>query len=358
MIKRLIKQNHNYFLPSDIQYSLSSSKGATKKTKVEKFSYPSGAVYKGEWLGGFRHGIGTMNWPDGAQYQGCWSYGYPYGFGKFTHTDGDCYSGEWKSPYSGSNTSYYKDKLPQDPKSKMQDGYCNLYLVWLWQKQESFTQNPEKSSKIQSFKFSMNHEKTVKNVEKKILSQVNSVKDTRVMLEEIFSENFGRIFSEVSLEAGARYKGEIIGGKRVGKGINVWENGDVYKGEWERDLQHGSGWNIWVDGSKYVGGYRDNMKDGLGEYVWEDGTKYTGGWKDNNIDGVGIYLWSDGREYIGEWSCGVMHGFGMFTAKDGKKYQGKWQNGKKHGIGYTIHRDGKITMDNWENGRIQKSNII
>lgn len=125
LIKKLIKHNHNYFLPADIKYSLGPGKGASKKTKIEKFSYPSGAFYSGEWLGGFRHGIGTMTWPDGAQYQGSWSYGYPYGFGKFTHTDGDTYSGKWISPYSGSNSNYYKSSHPIDIKSQYQDGYCN-----------------------------------------------------------------------------------------------------------------------------------------------------------------------------------------------------------------------------------------
>lgn len=340
-------------------YSLRSIKGATKKSRQDKFSYPSGAYYKGEWLGGFRHGTGSMTWPDGAQYQGSWSYGFPFGFGKFTHTDGDSYSGEWKSPFAGSNLATVQKPF-EEFKKTIKDGYRIIYLVWLWHKQESFSHNVEKVDKLQTqtFRFSMNHEKAVKNIEKKINSLVESLKDTRIMLEDCFNSNFEEIFHVVELEGGARYKGEMINGKRVGKGINRWENGDLYKGEWEKDLQHGSGWNIWVDGSNYVGGYKDSMKDGVGEYVWEDGTRYIGGWKDNNIDGVGKYVWSDGREYAGEWSNGVMHGFGMFTAKDGKKYQGKWYNGKKHGIGYTIHKDGKISMDSWENGRIQKSNII
>jgi hypothetical protein len=122
MIKRLVKHNHNYFPQEDVKYSLRSVKGASKKTRLEKFSYPSGAVYKGEWLGGFRHGTGSMTWPDGAQYQGSWSFGFPLGFGKFTHTDGDSYSGEWKSLFAGFNTPLVQ-KTFEEVKNSLKDGY-------------------------------------------------------------------------------------------------------------------------------------------------------------------------------------------------------------------------------------------
>ena len=39
------------------------------------------------------------------------------------------------------------------------------------------------------------------------------------------------MFSEVELEGRVKYKGEMINGKREGKGINRWENGDKYVGE-------------------------------------------------------------------------------------------------------------------------------
>lgn len=41
-----------------------------KKLLTKMYKYKSGAVYSGEWLGGFRHGQGTMKWPDGGVYEG------------------------------------------------------------------------------------------------------------------------------------------------------------------------------------------------------------------------------------------------------------------------------------------------
>lgn len=296
-----------------------------------------------------------MEWPDGAQYEGSWSFGYPFGQGKFTHIDGDCYVSQWKSPYAGARIFKSDTAQSLPDKKSISDGYGNFYIVWLCMKQEYFSHNPPKAN-TQSF--SMSHEKQVKTLEKKLSSQQDSINEVRILLEEIFTDKFIDMFPEVSLDGGAKYRGEMLNGKRLGKGINTWENGDKYLGEWEDDRQHGSGWNIWVDGSSYIGGYKGNLKHGLGEYIWDDGTRYVGGWKDNSIDGSGLYKWSDGREYSGEWQNGLMHGLGLFTARDGKKYQGKWLKGKKHGVGYTVHLDGHITLDSWENGRIQKSNII
>lgn len=39
------------------------------------YKYKNGAIYDGEWSGGFRHGRGVMTWPDGAVYSGEWRDG-------------------------------------------------------------------------------------------------------------------------------------------------------------------------------------------------------------------------------------------------------------------------------------------
>ena len=55
----------------------------------------TGAVYSGEWIGGMRHGCGTMTWPDDAHYHGEWSFNEPSREGKFTYPNGDIYEGGW-----------------------------------------------------------------------------------------------------------------------------------------------------------------------------------------------------------------------------------------------------------------------
>jgi hypothetical protein len=64
-----------------------------------QFTYGDGASYNGQWVGGFRYGLGVQTWPDGASYSGSWVLGRPYGEGIFIHPDGDTYEGKWVSPF-------------------------------------------------------------------------------------------------------------------------------------------------------------------------------------------------------------------------------------------------------------------
>ena len=70
--------------------TLSNTKIFSFKDKKSNFTHKhkSGAKYKGEWLGGFRHGIGTMIWPDGVVYEGSWAFGQAEVFGKLTYPSG------------------------------------------------------------------------------------------------------------------------------------------------------------------------------------------------------------------------------------------------------------------------------
>ena len=126
-MKRQTKPNHEYFSKTEIHETLSKKIGISEfRQKKRPFKYSSGAIYSGQWLGGFRDGFGTMEWPDGAKYAGNWSYSKPCGFGTFTHVDGDIYEGEWKicfvSPKdtfgTGSNLGRWKDMVS--------DGYRNI----------------------------------------------------------------------------------------------------------------------------------------------------------------------------------------------------------------------------------------
>lgn len=45
--------------------------------------------------GGVKHGSGTYTWPNGAVYRGDWLNGCMHGVGTFTTVDGSCYTGSW-----------------------------------------------------------------------------------------------------------------------------------------------------------------------------------------------------------------------------------------------------------------------
>ena len=47
------------------------------------------AKYRGDMLGGFRHGHGVMVWQNGTNYDGAWHYGFAHGIGKLVDIDGN-----------------------------------------------------------------------------------------------------------------------------------------------------------------------------------------------------------------------------------------------------------------------------
>lgn len=64
-----------------------------KREKRPPYTFSSGAVYEGEWVGNVRDGYGVQTWPDGARYEGEWKNNKAHGKGKFYHVDGDVFDG-------------------------------------------------------------------------------------------------------------------------------------------------------------------------------------------------------------------------------------------------------------------------
>ncbi len=91
------KQASKYFLEEEQKEFLLGTFQTNQKPYIKKVNYRNGGTYQGQWLGGFRHGRGTMTWADGAVYEGEWNYGQAFGQGKFTHVDGDVYEGQWSN---------------------------------------------------------------------------------------------------------------------------------------------------------------------------------------------------------------------------------------------------------------------
>jgi hypothetical protein len=58
-------------------------KAAGLETNQATMLWHSGARYQGEWVGGFRHGRGSLEFPDGTTYVGQWLEGQPHGPGKW-----------------------------------------------------------------------------------------------------------------------------------------------------------------------------------------------------------------------------------------------------------------------------------
>ena len=79
--------------------------------------------------------------------------------------------------------------------------------------------------------------------------------------------------------ANGTFEGQIINGKRNGKGIMNYKTGDVYQGEYLNDRKEGMGIYISIDGYKYEGEFKKGLRDGKGKIKYKNGDKYDGMWK-------------------------------------------------------------------------------
>ena len=87
-----------------------------------------------------------------------------------------------------------------------------------------------------------------------------------------------------------RYQGEFVDGRREGRGVLIYANGDTYDGEWINNLFHGGGiFNTQgftsaltlYRGQRYEGAYKYGKKHGHGIFHVGDGGIYDGYFEDN-----------------------------------------------------------------------------
>ncbi len=129
-----------------------------------------------------------------------------------------------------------------------------------------------------------------------------------------------------------RYIGEIVNGKRHGKGTMYYSEEDEfnrvkYEGEYKDDKRHGKGVFTWKDGQKYDGEWKDDNRHGHGVYTWPNGTKYDGEWKDGMGTGQGVYYYANGDRYEGEFINGEFTGRGTLIKQNGERIP--YKNGKR-----------------------------
>lgn len=89
----------------------------------------------------------------------------------------------------------------------------------------------------------------------------------------------------------ATYRGDFKAGRKHGKGIKTWRNGDRYEGDFIEDRREGTGMYAWGRGSawagqRYTGGYLNDRRHGYGVYEWPNGERYAGPWENDRSTGT------------------------------------------------------------------------
>jgi hypothetical protein len=90
------------------------------------------------------------------------------------------------------------------------------------------------------------------------------------------------------------YTGQWQDGKRHGKGVMVWDDGDIYDGDFMFDKRHGRGKYTYTSGNVYEGMWAEDKKDGEGKFLWTSGSSYTGCYRHDQKNGKGLMVRSNG----------------------------------------------------------------
>ncbi len=97
----------------------------------------------------------------------------------------------------------------------------------------------------------------------------------------------GLAHGEGHARGSAQYRGEFKMGRKHGRGVKVWPNGDSYNGQFDEDRKHGRGVYTWGrgrnEGERYDGEYRDDKRHGQGTYRWPNGEIYEGPWASDQM---------------------------------------------------------------------------
>ena len=85
-------QDSDYYETIEPKNKINLSKTNELETRVYDYKKTQ-ATYSGTWLGGFRHGQGTMVFKDGTSFTGQWQFGVAHGSGRFEMANGIKYEG-------------------------------------------------------------------------------------------------------------------------------------------------------------------------------------------------------------------------------------------------------------------------
>jgi hypothetical protein len=148
-----------------------------------------------------------------------------------------------------------------------------------------------------------------------------------IIIESTFSNNQPTNPSLlITPNDGSEYFGDLMDGKRHGKGVLRFSKDDKvcksYEGQFFEDLLHGKGVMLYKDGSMYEGEFRENKVIGTGRIVSEN-YEYEGDVVDGVKDGIGKIVYKKtGESYEGGFKEDMKNGQGEYKYKDGSVYRG------------------------------------
>ena len=187
-----------------------------------------------------------------------------------------------------------------------------------------------KSIEKKKLEFKIQENQDIEELIKKMLKYDEK---KRISFDEFYSNDFfhNEIYCKINIPKKGNYEGKLKEGKRHGKGIMKYINGDIYDGEWENDKKNGKGKYLYVNKDEYDGEWRNNKKNGKGKYIYINGDEYDGEWENDKKNGRGKYIYKKTNNYFkGKWKNDKKDGYGEIFNQASKKnlLKGKWKDNK------------------------------
>ena len=157
---------------------------------------------------------------------------------------------------------------------------------------------------------------------------------------------------------GRLYEGHLEAGRKLGRGLYVWSDGQRYLGDWANDLPEGAGEWTSAKGDRYTGGFKAGKRVGQGRMVYADKTQYDGAWQDDRPSGEGRFKFSNGDVYQGQFVAGEQSGTGILTHANGDRHTGLWLKGMRDGKGVAEWKDGQRYQGDWRANRKEGQGLM
>ena len=273
-------------------------------------TYPSGAVYLGEFKAGLENGNGTMIYPEVGSYTGEWENGLKSGKGHLHYENNDINDGDWE-----------KDKLKDGVIIyTVNDGYKYVVTVNNYLEEDSG--------------YLMNNSVT---------NQASSMENDALLT----ADNTLVVYPN-----GDTYTGKLADGSMNGTGIYiVCTTGEVQDGDWENnELRTGVIIRTLNDDLKYVTGVNNYLEEDSGCLMDKLVTNLDlSEIKTNCLNEFASVTYPSGAVYLGEFKAGLENGNGTMIYPDKTTYYGNFKDGFRSGQGKMTYPDGYIEDGEWEN---------
>ena len=314
-------------------------------------------IFKGEWVGGLRNGIGKIIYPNGDIYEGNYVNNLKTGIGKIIYPNGDIYEGNFVN-----NLRHGKGKITSE-KGTSYEG--------------DFFENKIQGKGIQKFPAGHIEEGDFKdgrlngsgiikfgNLGISEGNFVNGMLDGRgkevrtdgKVIEGIFSKNI-LINGKIIFPSGEIQTGEFEGGRLNGKGKLVRKDGTILEGNFIWGSL-GNGKIIFSTGVIDEGNFTnlqerpnqlvETVLNGVGTRISIGGDIYKGNWVNGVMTGEATIQYKNGNTYTGKVTYPIANGQGKMTYVNGITYEGLFKDSKRWGVFSVTAKDGKKTIQTYQ----------